>query len=258
MRKPVARHLFMVLLVSSLLSIFLVACDDRDYDPCVLDDSCPASTTTISGKVIKVTAALPYPTVAGATVELEDGSISTTSGEDGSWSLEGVPLGVDPLIKITAPGDPPGFPVAYNSVPLSLGIDQYDLQVLDAGIYGFLVGMAGAAAADPEKVCLILGAVIGFARLEYPQITITLADATVTADNEAIHVWYLKGGFPDPNPPTDASGAFFMVVPDAAILPAIGLSATKPGTKELVASPQPTRPGSFMATGVIDPYFTPW
>ncbi len=251
MKKLRTEHFLVVLLVISLSAFLLAACDECKAPGCSGDGGGGDDTATISGKVLAITAAPPYPTVAGATVELEDGSISTTSGEDGSWTLEGVPVTADdPWIKITAEG----YPLSFNGFPLSLGIVQYDLQVVDPALYGFFLG-----GADPETACLVFGAVVGFIDYDYPQEVQPLANATVSVTPNTLDVVYLNDiGFPDADlTETSSQGAFTVVVPDTDEITSISLTGTRPGSTLVGPPPIPTRPGAFVLAGLIDLLYSP-
>jgi hypothetical protein len=59
-------------------------------------------TISISGLVLD--AYTEAPITSGATVEVMGTSVSTTSGVDGSWTLQIVPGTEDPFLRITATG----------------------------------------------------------------------------------------------------------------------------------------------------------
>lgn len=256
MNKMHTRGWFVIWLVSSMAGLFLTACES--------DEGCPPAielpeAVTISGRVIAIGLTAQTP-VSGAIVELEDGSIVTTSGADGFWMLEDVPTGQDPLIKITAGGSPFRYPTAYNSFPLSLGLVQYDLQILDPILSFLLVLEDVLAGADPAKLCLMFGAAVGFASMDYPQVVEPLEGATVIVTPAGLTVHYLnETGLADPTlTATSSLGAFYVVVPDATVISTVGLSGTNSEGKPLAGSPaQPTRPGSFIPAGLIDPFYVP-
>ena len=209
------------------------------------------ATVTLSGKVLVINAAPPpFPSLAGATVALyEDPSNSTTSGGDGSWELEDVPADEDAFIKITAAG----FAIAINAVPVSQGVVQYDLQILDPLIYNFLMGGAGPDA------CLVFGAVVGVIDEEYPQEMQTLAGATISVTPATLDVIYIAdSGFPDASmTATGSKGAFFVVVPDANAITSVSVTGTRPGSQLEGPSSYPTLPGGFVLAGLVDTLFVP-
>ncbi len=212
------------------------------------------ATITLSGKVVLIDISNALPPVAGATVELLDGSMSTTSGEDGSWTLADVPVtDEDPYLKITKAG----YPVAINVFPVSQGVVQYDLQVLDSTLFNVLIGMDPNGPHDTSKACLILGAVVGFESLDYPQVPAMLAGATVNVTPGSLQVVYINDAhMPDPSlTETSSQGSFDIVVPDANIITSISLSGSRGGV-DLEAPPYyPTLPGAFVMTGLVDPSY---
>ena len=244
-------HLLLLLALGSVFSgAALTACNPEEI---VLPE--PPAFVTLSGRVIALPLLAP---LADATVALEDGSVQTSIGPDGTWTLPNVPAAPDPLIKVTAPGDPFNYPPAYNSVPVSLGFLQYDLQVMDPIFYVLMVIDEIFKGADPTKICLAFGAAVGFASMDYPQVTVPIAGATISVLPPSLKVVYLsESGTGDPSlTETTAIGAFYVVVPDATAIPGIALSGSKPGT-QLVGALVATRPGGFVPAGVIDPFFVP-
>lgn len=227
---------------------------------CGSDTCCPSEeilpeSIRISGRVLSLPLLSPVP---GALVETEDGSLATTSAADGTWALDGVPPIPDPLLKVTAPGSPLPYPVAYNTFPLSAGFLEYDLQVMDPILYLLLAAEDILAGADPDKICLLFGAAVGFVSMEYPQVIHPLEGVTVGVQPDSLKVHYLnEAGMADPTlTATSSTGAFYIVVPDATAIPMVGLWGTKPG-EPLVGAPVQTRPGSFIPAGLIAPYYVP-
>ena len=257
---------FLAVSVFFLSSFLLAACDDCNAPECAGGGE--PQTATISGKVLALTLNLSNPTappylapVPGATVELEDGSLSTTTDEDAHWTLNGVPVtDADPLIKITAPDNDengePDYPTAFNAYPLTLGITEYDLQTIDPLIYNLLIQGAGA---DPDTACLVIGAVVGFIDFAYPQQIQPLAGATVSVSPSSLTLVYLNdGGQPDPTmTETGSQGSFAVVIPDANAVTSISLSGTRPGSQLVGAPSMPTRPGAYVLGGLIDLSYTP-
>jgi hypothetical protein len=246
MRKVRTEHLLLLPLVLFLGVFVLPSCDERKLSE--LANCGLSETVEISGRVL--TLANPPIPVAGASVGLVDGSRVTTSGEDGGWALQGLPdTGVDPLLKITAEG----YPDAYNSFPVSLGIDQYDLQVMESGSYEFLIG-----GGDPETRCLVFGVAVGFVSYEYPQETQGIGGVSVRVTPDTLEVIYLSEiGFPDPTlTATSPSGVFYAVVPDANAIRRVSFTGTKPGSA-FVSGDNLTWPNSLVVAGVVDFNFTP-
>ena len=109
---------------STLCLLMLYACNPTEIEI----PGTPAF-VTLSGTVtaISLSGIEPLP---NATVELEDGTITTVSDADGSWTMENVPTGGDPVKIVTATGDLGDYPPAYNTFPLSsLNLLKYDLQI---------------------------------------------------------------------------------------------------------------------------------
>jgi len=233
--------------------LLLLACGNDKC--CPPTGGAPPEAVRISGRVLSLPLMAP---VAGALVELEDGSLATTSAADGTWALDGVPPTPDPLIKVTAPGSPFPYPVAYNTFPLSAGLFQYDLQVMDPILYVLLAAEDLLAGADPNKLCLLFGAAVGFVSMDYPQILQPIEGVTIGVQPESLKVHYLnEAGMADPTlTATSSTGAFYIVVPDATAIPMVGLWGTKPD-EPLVSGPIQTRPGSFIPAGLIAPFYVP-
>ena len=246
MRKVRTEQLLLISLALFLSAFVLPSCDDCKLPKCA---KCGLSERIdISGKVLTLTT--PPNPVAGATVGLVNGSRVTTSGEDGRWSLEGVPdTGVDPWIKITAEG----IPDAYNAFPLSLGFDEYDLQVMENSSYEFLT-----AGYDPATRCLIFGVAVGFVSFDYPQETQGIGGVSVGVTPDTLEVKYLsEGGLPDPTlTETSPSGVFYVVVPDVNTVSRVSFTGTKPGSA-FVSGDNPTWPNAFVVAGLVDFNFTP-
>lgn len=238
--------------IALLPCCFLFSCGGDVYRP--PEETLPES-VRISGRVLSLPLLTP---VAGAVVELEDGHLATRSGADGTWILDGVPPAPDPLIKITAPGSPIPYPVAYNTFPLSAGFLQYDLQVMDPVLYLLLALEDLLAGADPDKICLLFGAAVGFTSMDYPQAVQPLENVTISVQPDSLKVHYLnEAGMADPSlTATSSMGAFYIVVPDATAIPMVGLWGTKPD-EPLVGAPIQTRPGTFIPAGLIAPYYVP-
>lgn len=246
MRRLHTQHLFLLYPVLFLAAFVLASCDDCNLPACA--DCGLSEEADISGKVLALTT--PPTPVVGATVGLVNGSRVTTSGEDGGWALNSVPdTGVDPWIQITAEG----IADAYNSFPLSLGIDQYDLQVMEEGSYEFLT-----AGYDPETRCLIFGVAVGFVSYEYPQETQSLEGVSVSVTPDTLDVVYANAiGLPDPTlTETSSSGVFYVVVPDANAIRRVSFTGTKPGSA-FVAGESRTWPNAFVVAGLVDINFTP-
>jgi hypothetical protein len=110
----------------------------------------------------------------------------------------------------------------------------------------------------------MLGAAIGFADVDYPPKTVSIAGVTVQATGgsppENLPILYLGDqGLPDPDlTQTSSMGAFLLLVHDArdGAMPAIDVTGTKPGTA-MVGGYYPACPGSFSSVGVIDPFYNP-
>ena len=242
-----------LLLTSPLITLMLTACNPEE-----IEIAPPPTAVTISGKVLSLALSglVPLP---GATVELADGSISTVSGEGGWWTLENVPTAQDPVIKITSGGPVIDYFPAYNTFPLSLGFLQYDLQTIDPCLFILMALEWLLDGHDINNLCMVFGAVAGFAQMEYPQVVVPLAGAKIGVDPSELHVSYLsEAGMPDPSlTETSQAGAFLVVVPDATTLTNISLSGTLPGTS-LVGPPiTPTFPGGFVVAGLVDPFYVP-
>jgi len=245
------------------LCILLSACDPEE-----IIIPTPPATVTISGHVLVIglTGIVP---LADATVETLDGSYSTVTAEDGTWTLEDVPNGSDPVLRVTKERIILSYPPAYNSFPLtSLKITRYDLQTMDPLLFYVLISAYIDLGFPAENICLIFGAAVGFASMD-PLVTVPLAGAKVSvAPSELIipgwppvpiqAVYFDETGTPDPAlTETSAAGAFMVVVPDATAIPSISLSGIRNG-QPLTGSPvQPTYPGGFVPAGLIDPYFVP-
>ncbi len=260
MKKLRAEGCFILFAVFFLSACLLAACDSCNAPECTGEGEAP-QTATISGKVLALMIDLSTPVVPGATVELEDGSKSTTADENGHWSLEDVPVtDVDPLLKITAPDNDedgePDYPTAFNAFPLTLGITEYDLQTIDPLIYNLLIQGAGA---DPDTACLVIGAVVGFIDFNYPQQIQPLAGAVVSVSPSSLTVVYINDvGMPDPSmTETGSQGSFAVVIPDANAITSISLSGTRPGSQLIGAPSMPTRPGAFVLGGLIDLLYQP-
>ena len=252
MTKLRTEHFLFLFVVFFLSAFLLAACDDCKAPGCDCGNG-GEDTVTISGKVLALMIDLSTPPVPGAIVELEDGGNSTISGEDGSWTLQGVPVtDEDPLIKITSDD----YPTTFNAFPLTLGIVQYDLQTIQQLIYDLILAGAGA---DPETACVIIGAVVGFISFDYPQEVQPLAGTTVSVTPATLDVVYINDlGQPDPSmTETGSQGSFAVVVPDANAITSISLSGTRPGSQLVAAPSMPTRPGAFVLGGLIDMLFTP-
>jgi len=264
--------------LASLLSVSLfMACDSLDLP------LQPPETRTISGKVLDMPL---MTTVPHATLEVVCNRVdstnpdyrrncecpqppcpSTTSDGNGWWTLENVPLSYNPdthqpydlLIKVTAPNRPP----AHNIYLLALG-DRYDMMSLNGLFYFLFALLSGAKFDEFGELCLMLGATIGFADMEYPQKNVPIAGVAARAEGgnppQAFPIVYLgEQGLPDPAlTQTSAMGAFLFVVPDARDggMPAAHVTGSKPGTT-MVGGYFPACPGSFSPAGVIDPFFAP-
>jgi hypothetical protein len=246
MRKVRTEQFLLLSLVLFLSASVLPSCDECNLPECA---NCGLSERAdISGKVLTLTE--PPIAVAGASVGLVNGSGVTTSGEDGGWALQGVPdTGDNPWIKITAAG----IPDAYNSFPLSLGFDQYDLQVMEDGSYEFLT-----SGNDPETRCLVFGVAVGFVSFDYPQETQGIEGVSVSVTPDTLEVKYLsEGGLPDPTlTETSPSGVFYVVVPDVNTVSSVSFTGTKPGSA-FVSADNPTWPNAFVVAGLVDFNFTP-
>jgi len=252
MKKSGTNRLRLFPLLSPWCVLLLSACN-----PAEIDFPGPPATVNLSGRVISIGLSGLAP-LAGATVALLDGSKSTVSGDGGSWTLEEVPNGPDPVLKVTVGGVWIPYPPAYNTYPLSLKIPSYDLQIMDPLLYLLMVLEHLMAGASINKICLVFGAAVGFASMD-PLVTQPLAESTVHVLPDDLKVVYLDGdGMPDPTlTETSGSGAFLVVVPDATALPTIVIYGAR-GGQFLVGSPyQPTYPGGFLPTGLIDPFFVP-
>ena len=243
----------------------------------------PPSTLTISGKVIDLMSQMTpggMPPIAGATVKvvsqdpdstcrcecLDDGSeLAAVSDQNGNWVLKDVPLTYDPetnqanslLMKVTASG----YQTTYDVYNPSLG-DKYDLSVVSKLLYFFLALGEVLSGADPDTLCVMFGAVIGFTDMTYPPTSETIAGATAYAVGgtppEPLEIVYLaESGLPDPAlTATSGAGAFYLVVPDAGAVPKVTFSGTKPGVT-LVGGDYPACPASVVPAGLIDPFYTP-
>lgn len=253
MKKLRIKHFLILVLTSPLIVPLFTACNPED-----IVISPPPAEVTISGKVLAVSLSgiVPLP---GATVELEDGSISTLSGEGGLWTLENVPTAQDPTIKITSEGPVIDYFPAYNTFPLSLGFMQYDLQTMDPCLYILMVLEWVLDGADINKLCVVFGAVAGFAQMEYPQEVVTLAGARVEVSPPELTVAYLsEAGLPDPSlTETSQAGAFMVFVPDATTITNISLKGELPGTSLVGPPVTPTYPSGFVVAGLVDPFYVP-
>lgn len=251
MRELGFRSAFVLVLTAVFSATLFVACGTDE-----LPSTDPPDTVTLSGRVLSVPALTP---VANATVQTDDGSLRTTSGADGSWTLEGVPIWPDPFLRIDAPGTPLDYPTSYNSFPLSMGLVQYDLQIMDPILYLLLILTDVLGGADPDKLCVVFGAAAGFASMHYPQQVVPLEGATVSVVPDSLTINYLTAeGMADPSlDATTESGSFYLIVPDATAITSIQLTGTLSGRPLSGAASQPTWPGSFVVTGLIDPFFVP-
>jgi len=244
---------FLLPVLGSLLCILLFsACNPEE-----IEIPPPAAFVTISGTVLALTLPLPAP-LPDATVELLDGSLSTTSGPDGSWTLENVPTGQDPVIKVTAEGSPFDYLPAYNTFPLSLNLMKYDLQIMDPCLYLIMVLDHVLAGASLDDLCLVFGVVVGFTSMD-PLVVQPLAGAKVSVQPDSLDVVYLsEEGMGDPSLiETSSIGAFIVVVPDANTITEIMLTGTLPGSMLVGPPVQPTFPGGFVPAGLVDPFNVP-
>ncbi|MEW6441740.1 MAG: hypothetical protein AB1640_12470 [bacterium] len=245
------KFLFLLLVFAALPAWLFSACDDATCPPCQGGGG-GDETLDLSGMVIDL---FTYQPVAGATVELIDGSISTTSGADGSWTLAGLPADADdPLIRISQ-----GEFDSYNSFPISLGVTQYDLGVVSPDMFTLMVMGFGL---NPQTASLILGMVVGFDSIDYPQQQTFLADAvvTVTPPTPATSGPVYLDAAGNPNPAltaTSESGAFLAFVPDATAVTSVSVSGTRPGSNLVGPATNPVFPGAFVLTGLIDINYTP-
>jgi hypothetical protein len=136
---------------------------------------------------------------------------------------------------------------------------EYDLQIMDPILYFLLILNDVLAGADPDKLCVVFGAAAGFSDMRYPQEVVTLEGVTVSVVPDSLTINYLNAaGAADPSlDATTETGSFYVIVPDATTLTSIELTGTLP-ERPLAGPPsQPTRPGSFIVSGLIDPYFVP-
>lgn len=243
----------------------------------------PSPFQTISGRVLDMPALTP---LAGATLEVVNTNVdatdpdfmrncecmdppcpTTTSDADGRWTLENVPVIFNPsanmpydfLIRVTAPDHPP----AFNIYQLALG-ERYDMMTVNSLFFCLFSLEALLSGVSPGDLCVMMGAVIGFADMDYPQQTVPLAGAAAQASGgtppQNFPITYLsEEGLPDPDmTETSSAGAFYFVVPDAHddAMPSIEIAGTMPGAT-LVGGYFPACPGSFVPVGLIDPFYSP-
>lgn len=255
--KLVRARSFLILSSAWILGLSLsVACDPYESRP-----EGPAF-VTLSGKVVAIPFMDPVP---HATIETEDGTLRTTSDDEGEWRLENVPAATDPFFKITAEGITP----SYNKFPLSIKLYQYDLKTMPRlfdALFWFLwrrVDPEGSIGAERAKACMIFGSTIGFSSMDYPQEFAFLDQVTVDVTPEDLRVFYLsESDLPLPDPDltaTSSKGLFLLMVPDATDpdYETVSLEATRPGSEMVGVPAQQTRPGSFIPTGIVDPLFEP-
>jgi hypothetical protein len=276
MEKIPAKKILAFFLVSIVTAFLLAACNATETP---IE---PPKTQTISGRVLDMLSqALPPPLqprpIAGATLQLvssdpnsecrcdcmDDGSdIRTISDENGNWVLPNVPLTYDPktyqanslFIKVTAPG----YSTAHNQYMPVLG-DKYDMMISSTGFYGLLYilyGVETGSFADPNKLCILMGAALSFTDMEYPQKTEPIEGVTVHASGgtppQDFKISYLGG-----EGKTSSTGAFLFVVPDAKdgapVVTVSGGSEEEPKLT-LVGGEFPACPGSFVPAGLINPF----
>ena len=209
----------------------------------------------------------------GATVATEDGSISTVTDENGFWQLI-VPSQPDPFLKVTATAYAP----SYNTVPVSIGITEFNLMTVSSLMFNLLVGYNPLFPPAQPKACLMMGAATGFLSMDYPQIMSTMENVRIEVSPSAgVRLTYMPSmevtsfddivrlvatftGGDNGMVATGPDGAFLVVVPDATEetgVPVVTLTGKRPGNT-FMEMDQVTRPGGFVPVGVMDLFYSPY
>jgi len=256
------------LLFSLIALLCLSACGDEGKGPPQIP---PAY--VVSGLVVDMMdnppSGAPLP---GATVETEDGRYSTVTDESGFWQLL-VPSQPDPVLKVTKPAA--GYVPSYNTVPVSIGITEFNLMTINGFMFNILAGRNPFSSVAGAKQCVMMGAATGFLQMDYPQIMATLEDVVIeVSPSTDVSVTYIPSmeirslddlvrliatftGGDNGMVATGPDGAFILVVPDATVTTTVTVKGKKPGNT-FMEMEQMTRPGSFIPVGVIDLFYSPF
>ncbi len=220
------------------------------------------SRIVISGHAIDI---LTQNVIPNATIETDDGSLVTTSDEDGYWMLNVPNNGENPFLKMSKISDA-GNPFislfdyipAYTSALVSMGAKQVDLMGMWRMSFNLMIG-----GADPEKACLLMGPAAGVLDMGPPQEIAFLDGVTVSVSPSTVAVQYLstdnfmQAPLPDDSlVATSPDGFFQIVVPDATQTTHLTITGSKPG-HSFMPMEQPVRPGSFIPAALIDLFYIP-